>query len=63
MKTSHSFKNTKPKMSESFSKIDFDHSWPEVAVPLTLDLIDLGPFETVHKWKRMPDCDEFVGFK
>jgi len=50
-------------MAESFSKIDFDHSWPEVAVPLTLDLIDLGPFETVHKWKRMPDCDEFVGFK
>lgn len=20
-----------------------------------------GPFETVHKWKRMPECDEFVG--
>ena len=23
--------------------------------------LDFGPFETVHKWKRMPDCDEFVG--
>lgn len=20
-----------------------------------------GPFETVHRWKRMPECDEFVG--
>ncbi|XP_046453722.1 leucine-zipper-like transcriptional regulator 1 [Daphnia pulex] len=47
-------------MSDSFTKIGFDHNWPESAVSLTLDL---GPFETVHKWKRMPDCDEFVGFK
>lgn len=23
--------------------------------------IEFGPFETVHRWKRMPDCDEFVG--
>ncbi|KAK3085495.1 hypothetical protein FSP39_004179 [Pinctada imbricata] len=23
--------------------------------------LDFGPFETVHKWKRMPECDEFVG--
>ncbi|PIK58930.1 putative leucine-zipper-like transcriptional regulator 1, partial [Apostichopus japonicus] len=24
-------------------------------------VIDSGPFETVHRWKRMPACDEFVG--
>ncbi|XP_017775634.1 PREDICTED: leucine-zipper-like transcriptional regulator 1 [Nicrophorus vespilloides] len=23
--------------------------------------LELGPFETVHRWKRMPECDEFVG--
>ncbi|XP_020285285.1 leucine-zipper-like transcriptional regulator 1 isoform X2 [Pseudomyrmex gracilis] len=23
--------------------------------------LDFGPFETVHRWKRMPECDEFVG--
>jgi len=23
--------------------------------------LDLGPFETVHRWQRMPECDEFVG--
>ncbi|CAK9800483.1 Leucine-zipper-like transcriptional regulator 1 [Anthophora quadrimaculata] len=23
--------------------------------------IDFGPFETVHRWQRMPECDEFVG--
>ncbi len=40
--------------------IDFDHTWPESAESLSLDF---GPFETVHKWKKMPDCDEFVGFK
>lgn len=26
--------------------------------PLT---IDFTPFETVHQWKRMLECDEFVG--
>lgn len=35
-----------------------DHSWPESAECLTLDF---GPFEKVHRWKRMPECDEFVG--
>ncbi|XP_071449144.1 leucine-zipper-like transcriptional regulator 1 [Hetaerina americana] len=40
--------------------VDFDHNWPENAECLTLDF---GPFETVHKWKRMPECDEFVGFR
>ncbi|XP_021921772.1 leucine-zipper-like transcriptional regulator 1 isoform X2 [Zootermopsis nevadensis] len=38
--------------------MDFHHSWPESAECLTLDF---GPFETVHRWKRMPECDEFVG--
>ncbi|KAG8039750.1 hypothetical protein G9C98_000479 [Cotesia typhae] len=23
--------------------------------------LDFGPFETVHRWQRMPECDEFVG--
>lgn len=23
--------------------------------------LDFGPFETVHRWRRMPECDEFVG--
>ncbi|XP_063220243.1 leucine-zipper-like transcriptional regulator 1 isoform X2 [Bacillus rossius redtenbacheri] len=35
-----------------------DHSWNETMECLTLDF---GPFETVHRWKRMPECDEFVG--
>ncbi|XP_070571982.1 leucine-zipper-like transcriptional regulator 1 [Ptychodera flava] len=37
---------------------EFDHNWPENAEGLTLDF---GPFETVHRWRRMPECDEFVG--
>ncbi|XP_014218455.1 leucine-zipper-like transcriptional regulator 1 [Copidosoma floridanum] len=24
-------------------------------------VLDFGPFETVHRWQRMPECDEFVG--
>ena len=39
------------------SSSSFDGSWPD-AECMTLDL---GPFETVHRWKKMPDCDEFVG--
>ena len=39
--------------------VEFDHNWPESAECLTLDFAQ--PFETVHRWKRMPDCDEFVG--
>lgn len=38
--------------------MDFDHNWPESTECLTLDF---GPFETVHMWKPMPECDEFVG--
>ena len=33
-------------------------NWPETAETLTLDF---GRFETVHRWKRMLECDEFVG--
>ena len=36
----------------------FDPSWSESAECLTLDF---GPFETVHRWRKMPACDEFVG--
>ncbi|KAK2169086.1 hypothetical protein LSH36_12g10021 [Paralvinella palmiformis] len=38
--------------------MEFDHNWPESAECLTLDF---GPFETVHRWKCMPECLEFVG--
>nr|XP_037271803.1 LOW QUALITY PROTEIN: leucine-zipper-like transcriptional regulator 1 [Rhipicephalus microplus] len=38
--------------------LDFDYNWPESAECLTLDF---GPFETVHRWRQMPHCDEFVG--
>ena len=38
--------------------VEFDHNWPESSECLTLDF---GPFESVHRWKRMPECDEFVG--
>ncbi|CAH1786003.1 unnamed protein product [Owenia fusiformis] len=37
---------------------EFSHDWQESAECLTLDF---GPFETVHRWKQMPECDEFVG--
>lgn len=37
---------------------EFDHNWPESAEWLTLDF---GPFESVHCWKQMPECAEFVG--
>ena len=36
----------------------FDPNWSETAECLTLDF---GPFETVHRWRKMPACDEFVG--
>lgn len=32
--------------------------------PNELDIslrMEFGPFETVHKWKRMSECFEFVG--
>jgi hypothetical protein len=39
-------------------KMDFDHTWLEASECLTLDF---GPFEAVHRWKRMLECAEFVG--
>ncbi|XP_034397831.1 leucine-zipper-like transcriptional regulator 1 isoform X1 [Cyclopterus lumpus] len=38
--------------------VDFDHSCSDSVEYLTLDF---GPFETVHRWRRLPPCDEFVG--
>ena len=38
--------------------LEFDSNWPDSAECLTLDF---GPFEIVHRWKCMPECDEFVG--
>lgn len=33
-------------------------AWPEAPDNLSLDF---GPFENVHGWRRMPECDQFVG--
>ncbi|KAG8131914.1 hypothetical protein E2320_009808 [Naja naja] len=38
--------------------VDFDHSCSDSVEYLTLNF---GPFETVHRWRRLPPCDEFVG--
>lgn len=38
--------------------VDFDHSCSDSVEYLTLNF---GPFETVHRWRRLPQCDEFVG--
>ncbi|XP_043239631.1 leucine-zipper-like transcriptional regulator 1 [Amphibalanus amphitrite] len=35
-----------------------DTVWPESADCLTLDF---GPFETVHRWRKMPELYKFVG--
>lgn len=38
-----------------------DRGWCGVGVEgLTLDF---GPIEKIHRWKEMPSCDEFVGYK
>nr|CAD7202625.1 unnamed protein product [Timema douglasi]CAD7413750.1 unnamed protein product [Timema poppensis] len=38
--------------------LNFENCWTDATECLTLDF---GPFETIHRWKRMLDCDEFVG--
>jgi N-acetylneuraminic acid mutarotase len=38
---------------------EYDSRWSASAEE-TLTL-DFGPFETVNRWCKMPDCDEFVG--
>uniref|UniRef100_A0A0D9RKB8 Leucine-zipper-like transcriptional regulator 1 n=1 Tax=Chlorocebus sabaeus TaxID=60711 RepID=A0A0D9RKB8_CHLSB len=38
--------------------VDFDHSCSDSVEYLTLNF---GPLETVHRWRRLPPCDEFVG--
>ncbi|XP_038618550.1 leucine-zipper-like transcriptional regulator 1 [Tachyglossus aculeatus] len=45
----------RPKVAPS---VDFDHSCSDSVEYLTLNF---GPFETVHRWRRLPPCDEFVG--
>ena len=32
-------------------------------VPQESLTFDFGPFEEVHRWRKMPECDEFVGDK
>jgi len=46
------------KCAEAAESPSSDISWLDNAECLTLDF---GPFEMVHKWRRMPSCDEFVG--
>ncbi|KAF4516879.1 hypothetical protein B566_EDAN011223 [Ephemera danica] len=46
--------STKP----SNVKLDHTYAHPDNAECITLDF---GPFETVHQWKQLPECDEFVG--
>ncbi|CAL8110859.1 unnamed protein product [Orchesella dallaii] len=46
------------KSASPFSSSHSSSTWLDSPEYLSLDL---GPFETVHRWKRMPDCDEFVG--
>ncbi|XP_075955184.1 leucine-zipper-like transcriptional regulator 1 isoform X1 [Anarhichas minor] len=38
--------------------VDFDHSCSDSVEYLTLNF---GPYEPVHRWRRLPPCDEFVG--
>uniref|UniRef100_A0A673Y3Y5 Leucine zipper like post translational regulator 1 n=1 Tax=Salmo trutta TaxID=8032 RepID=A0A673Y3Y5_SALTR len=45
-------------LSEVAPSVDFDHSCSDSVEYLTLNF---GPFETVHRWRRLPPCDEFVG--
>lgn len=35
-----------------------DNTWSDNGESL---ILEFGPFEVVHMWKRMPECDEFVG--
>ncbi|CAH0765579.1 unnamed protein product [Bemisia tabaci] len=44
------------------SIVDFE-AWPDRSdcLPSECLTLDFGSFETVHRWKRMPECDEFVG--
>ena len=37
---------------------DYDSNWSESAECLTLDF---GPFEMINRWRKMPECAEFVG--
>ena len=45
---------------ESIDRID-DRMSGDVSDIFECLTLDFGPYETVHRWKRMPACDEFVG--
>lgn len=40
--------------------VDMENNSIAAPTPECLTL-DFGPFETVHRWQQMPECDEFVG--
>ncbi|XP_064153578.1 leucine-zipper-like transcriptional regulator 1 [Anguilla rostrata] len=52
------FPRTMSCKSKVAPSVDFDHSCSDSVEYLTLNF---GPFETVHRWRRLPPCDEFVG--
>ncbi|XP_031426823.1 leucine-zipper-like transcriptional regulator 1 isoform X2 [Clupea harengus] len=52
------FPGTMSCKSKVAPSVDFDHSCSDSVEYLTLNF---GPFETVHRWRRLPPCDEFVG--
>ena len=52
---------SRPQSSGQLSACGADYvqpNWPEDGDSLTLDF---GPFETMFRWRKMPECDEFVG--
>lgn len=56
-----SFTGLKTRLVMAYSRplnTDFDPNWSDAAECLTLDF---GPFETINRWRKMPECDEFVG--
>lgn len=47
--------NPQTRFARSTGELDFSQA---SADSLTLEF---GPFEVVHRWKQMQDCNEFVG--
>ncbi|MGH0168297.1 UNVERIFIED_CONTAM: hypothetical protein FKN15_054035 [Acipenser sinensis] len=52
------FPGTMSSKSKVAPSVEFDHSCSDSVEYLTLNF---EPFETVHRWRRLPPCDEFVG--
>ncbi|XP_065333126.1 leucine-zipper-like transcriptional regulator 1 isoform X1 [Cloeon dipterum] len=46
-------------MASKTLKLGIDN--PTMAENTEFITLDFGPFETVHQWKQLPECDEFVG--